>query len=55
MYKPALLAAAFAASLAAIAPGAASAQSYTVRIAPPEVRQQVVPAPRRGYVHVPGY
>ncbi len=55
MYKPALLAAALAASLAAIAPGAASAQTYTVRIAPPEARQYVEPAPRRGYVHVPGY
>ena len=54
MLKPTLLAAALAATLA-IAPGSASAQSYTVRIAPPEARQQVEPAARRGYVWVPGY
>ena len=55
MFKPTLLALSLAAGLAAIAPGVVSAQSYTVRIAPPEPRQQVAPAPRRGYVYVPGY
>ena len=54
MLKRALLAAALTASFAAIVPGVANAQVY-VRVAPPEPRQQVAPAPRRGYVHVPGY
>ena len=53
MLKTTLMAAAFAATLAAMAP-AANAQ-ITVRVAPPEPRQQVQPAPRRGYVWVPGY
>ncbi len=56
MLKPTLIAAALATSLSALAPTAAVAQSgYTVRIAPPEPRVQVEPAPRRGYVWVPGY
>jgi hypothetical protein len=55
MLKPTLIAAALAASLASFAPVAANAQSYTVRVAPPEPRTEVVPAPRRGYVWVPGY
>ena len=53
--KTTFLAAALAASFSAFAPSLASAQNFTVRIAPPETRQQLEPGPRRGYVWVPGY
>lgn len=56
MLKPALLAALLASSLSALAPSSASAQvGFTVNVAPPPVRYQVEPAPRRGYVWVLGY
>ena len=53
MLKPTLVAAALAATLVTLAPVAYA--QIIVRVAPPEARQQVEPAPRRGYVHVPGY
>jgi WXXGXW repeat (2 copies) len=45
-----------AASAGALVPMAACAQTYTiVRVAPPAPVQEVVPAPRHGYVWTPGY
>jgi hypothetical protein len=57
MFKKTLLGAVLAAaSLGALVPVAANAQQYTVvRVAPPAPVQEVVPAPRRGYVWAPGY
>lgn len=36
-------------------PMAASAATIYLNVAPPELRHEVVPAPRRGYVWSPGY
>jgi hypothetical protein len=45
-----------AASAGAFVPMAANAQTYTiVRVAPPAPVQEVVPAPRQGWVWAPGY
>jgi hypothetical protein len=53
--RKSLLVALCAASLGGIAvPMTASAAVY-LSIAPPELRHEVVPAPRRGYVWAPGY
>ena len=53
MMKKFLLASVVAATLGSVAVPAASA--VYVRIAPPEPRAEVVPAPRRGYTWAPGY
>jgi hypothetical protein len=54
-----LRAALLAASLAfgaVLAPGLASARTYVeVNVAPPPLREEVIPAPRAGYVWAPGY
>jgi hypothetical protein len=57
LFKKTLLGAVLAAaSLGALVPVAATAQTYTiVRVAPPEPMQEAVPAPRRGWVWAPGY
>ena len=53
--RPALLAAALALG-AALAPHLASARTYVeINVAPPTPREEVVPAPRAGYVWAPGY
>ncbi len=54
--KP-LIAALFAAALAGgmAAPTAVSAAELFLNIAPPAPRHEVVPAPRAGYIWVPGY
>lgn len=45
-----------AASLGALVPVSAIAQTYTiVRVGPPEPMREVAPAPRRGHVWAPGY
>jgi hypothetical protein len=37
-------------------PGIASARTYVdIEVAPPAPREEVIPAPRRGYVWAPGY
>lgn len=57
MFKKTLLGAVLAAaSLGALVPVAATAQTYTiVRVAPPAPMQEVAPAARRGHVWAPGY
>jgi hypothetical protein len=54
MIKRVLLATAVAAALGASAP-ASSAVDIHVQVAPPAPRYEAVPAPRRGWVWVPGY
>lgn len=54
MLKKILLASLVAASFGAI-PVASVARDIIVQIAPPAPRQEVVPAPRRGYVWAPGH
>ena len=56
MFKKNLISAVLAAaSLGALVPVAANAQSYTiVRVAPPPAVAETVPAPRRGQVWIPG-
>lgn len=58
MLKKTLLAASIAMTLAAGFTLPASAQvsgAINIRIAPPPLRDEVVPPPRRGYVWAPGY
>ena len=56
MIRHALLAAALAASLGMVAAPAWSAQfGVSITVAPPEMRHESVPAPRRGYDWRPGY
>lgn len=57
MFKKTFAIAVFAAaSTGALVPMAASAETYTiVRVAPPAPVQEVVPAPRHGWVWAPGY
>lgn len=55
MLKKLLAAALISTAIGTVAaPGVASAQIY-VQTAPPPVRVEAVPAPRRGHVWVPGY
>ena len=56
MFKKTLISAVLAAaSLGALVPVAANAQSYTIlRVAPPAAVVETVPAPRRGQVWIPG-
>ena len=55
MFRKLLAAAVVATALGtAVAPEVASAQVY-VQVAPPPLRVEPVPAPRRGYVWVPGH
>jgi hypothetical protein len=55
MMKKTLLATLFAASLGATAVPAAATVDIILQVAPPEVRYEAVPAPRRGYTWAPGY
>lgn len=55
MMKKVLLAAMIAASLGSFATPAAAAVNVVVEIAPPPLRAERVPSPRRGYVWVPGH
>jgi hypothetical protein len=57
MFKKTLLIAALgAASLGAMVPSAANAEQYAiVRVAPPAPIQEVIPAPRRGFVWAQGH
>ena len=56
MHKLALLAAAAAVSLGSFAlPAAAAPAVVTVRVGPPDMREEVLPSPRRGYDWSPGY
>ena len=57
MFKKTLASAVLAAaSIGALVPVAANAQTYTIiRVAPPAPLQEVIPAPRRGHVWAPGY
>lgn len=54
MFKKILLAAMIATSVAGIATPAAATVVY-VQVAPPPMRDEVVPAPRHGHVWAPGY
>jgi hypothetical protein len=54
MLKKILLASLIGASFASV-PLASVARTVIVREAPPEPRQEAVPAPRRGYVWAPGH
>jgi hypothetical protein len=54
MIKRVLLVSAVAAACGAAAPSVGAAD-IIVRVAPPAPRVEAVPAPRRGYVWVPGY
>jgi hypothetical protein len=53
MIRKILMAAAVAATLGSITAPVAAA--VYVKVAPPEPRSEVVPAPRRGYTWAPGY
>ncbi|MES2959425.1 MAG: thrombospondin type 3 repeat-containing protein [Pseudomonadota bacterium] len=56
MLKRALLAAAMVAALGTVTSVPATAQvAVSIRVAPPALRYEAVPAPRRGYQWVPGY
>ena len=55
MLKKTLLAAAVVMSLGGVTLPQASAADVIVRVAPPAPRVEAVPAPRHGYVWVPGY
>jgi hypothetical protein len=55
MFRKALVATFIAATLGASMVPAAGAAELIVRVAPPAPRVEVVPAPRHGYVWVPGY
>lgn len=56
MFKLSWLAAAAVVSLGSIAtPAAASPAGMTVRVGPPVLREEALPAPRRGYDWTPGY
>ncbi len=50
-----LISAAVAATFAVIAPAAQAAVDFSINIAPPALRYEPVPAPRYGYIWVPGY
>jgi hypothetical protein len=54
MFKKILMAAMVAASFAGVTT-VATARSVVITVAPPEVRQEAVPAPRRGYAWAPGH
>jgi hypothetical protein len=54
MFKKILLAGLIAASFAAV-PLAALARTVVITTAPPELRQEVIPAPRRGSEWAPGH
>ena len=56
MFKLALVAAAVAVSMGSFATPVRAAQNVvTVRVAPPEMRHEAMPSPRRGYDWTPGY
>ena len=56
MIRKILLAAMIGTSAATVAlPGIAADRVVYVQVAPPVIRQEVVPAPRRGYAWAPGY
>lgn len=55
MIRKLLLAAMIAASLGSVATPAAAAVDLFVQVAPPPLRAERLPPPRRGYVWVPGY
>jgi len=55
MIKKILLAAMVATSLGSIATPAAAAVDIVVQLAPPPLRAERLPPPRRGYVWVPGH
>lgn len=58
MIRKTLLATMVAASLgvgAIVVPAMAEARDVIIRVAPPAPREEVVPAPRRGYLWTPGY
>ena len=56
MIRKILLAAMIGTSAATVAlPGIAADRVVYVQIAPPVIREEVVPAPRRGYAWAPGY
>lgn len=56
MFKQVLLAAVVAASLgASVTPTVAAPASVFIRVAPPPLREEAVPMPRRGYDWTPGY
>ena len=54
MFRKILLAALVAGSFGSVVVPA-SADTVVVRVAPPEARQERIPAPRRGYVWAPGH
>src|SRR4051812_6136903 len=55
MVKKLLFAAMLATTLGAVATPSMAAREIVVQVAPPAPRDEVVPAPRRGYVWTPGY
>ena len=56
MIRKILLAAMIGTSAATVAlPGIAGDRVVYVQVAPPVIREEVVPAPRRGYAWAPGY
>jgi hypothetical protein len=55
MFKKILLATLVAASAAAIPVASYAQRQVIVNVAPPAARQEAVPAPRRGFVWVPGH
>ncbi len=56
MFKQLMFSAAMAASmLAAVLPVAAAPANVIIRIGPPPLQEESVPAPRRGYDGSPGY
>ena len=56
MIRTLLVSAMIAASIGGTAlPAAARPYGVTIDVAPPPPREEMVPAPRRGYVWVPGY
>ena len=42
-------------ALGAFAPAASAAVSFSIDVAPPPPREEIVPAPRPGFVWAPGY
>ena len=55
MFKQTLLAAVVVASLGMATGPATAAVNVSVDVGPPPLRQEVMPAPRRGYDWTPGY
>jgi len=55
MWKRKVLFAAMVASTLSAFPLVASAERVVIETAPPPAREEVVPAPRHGYVWAPGY